>query len=64
MIILCFEALAAIAVSLSVSMAGIWMVQQRTGNSSWVDTLCKLFILLQNQGVGSIPLPPQKGVVT
>ncbi len=33
------EALAAIAVSLSVLMAGAWAVQQRTGNSGWVDTI-------------------------
>jgi steroid 5-alpha reductase family enzyme len=39
MSILYFEALAAIAVSLSVLMAGAWLVQQRTGNSGWVDTI-------------------------
>ena len=33
------EALAAIALSLSVLMAGAWIVQQRTGNSGWVDTI-------------------------
>src|SRR4051794_33809240 len=33
------EALAAIAASLSVLMAGAWVVQQRTGNSGWVDTI-------------------------
>lgn len=33
------EALAAIAVSLSVLMAGAWLVQQRSGNSGWVDTI-------------------------
>jgi steroid 5-alpha reductase family enzyme len=32
-------ALAAIALSLSILMAGAWMVQQRTGNSGWVDTI-------------------------
>ena len=32
MTILYFEALAAIAVSLSVLMAGAWLAQQRTGN--------------------------------
>ena len=31
--------MAAIALSLSVLMAGAWMVQQRTGNSGWVDTI-------------------------
>jgi steroid 5-alpha reductase family enzyme len=39
MSILYFEALVAIAVSLSVLMAGAWAVQQRTGNSGWVDTI-------------------------
>src|SRR6201994_1788708 len=39
MSILYFEALIAIAVSLSVLMAGAWAVQQRTGNSGWVDTI-------------------------
>jgi steroid 5-alpha reductase family enzyme len=37
--ILYFEALAAIAVALSVLMSGAWLVQQRTGNSGWVDTI-------------------------
>jgi steroid 5-alpha reductase family enzyme len=32
-------ALAAIALSLSALMAGAWVVQQRTGNSGWVDTI-------------------------
>jgi steroid 5-alpha reductase family enzyme len=32
-------AIVAIALSLSVLMAGAWMVQQRTGNSGWVDTI-------------------------
>src|ERR1700730_13009492 len=39
MVILYFEALSAIALSLSILMAGAWMVQQRTGNSGWVDTI-------------------------
>ena len=39
MTVLYLEALAAIAVSLSVLMAGAWVVQQRTGNSGWVDTI-------------------------
>ena len=33
------EALVAIAASLSVLMAGAWVVQRRTGNSGWVDTI-------------------------
>jgi steroid 5-alpha reductase family enzyme len=32
-------ALLAIAISLSILMAGAWLVQQRTGNSGWVDTI-------------------------
>src|ERR1700722_9177414 len=88
MVILYFEALAAIALSLSVLMAGAWMVQQRTGNSGWVGTIWtfslglvgassalwpggggapsvrewrvssprRMFVFLQNQGFGSIPL--------
>ena len=32
-------ALAAIAAALSVLMAGAWVIQQRTGNSGWVDTI-------------------------
>src|SRR6202167_3383816 len=32
-------ALAVIALSLSILMAGAWVVQQRTGNSGWVDTI-------------------------
>jgi steroid 5-alpha reductase family enzyme len=32
-------ALAALALSLSILMAGAWVVQQRTGNSGWVDTV-------------------------
>src|ERR1700690_1404818 len=32
-------ALAAIALSLSILMTGAWVVQQRTGNSGWVDTI-------------------------
>src|SRR3954466_2060469 len=39
MTILYLEALAAIAASLSILMAGAWIVQQRTGNSGWVDTI-------------------------
>jgi len=39
MILWYLEALAAIAVALSVLMTGAWLVQQRTGNSGWVDTI-------------------------
>jgi steroid 5-alpha reductase family enzyme len=39
MTVLSLQPLAAIAVSLSVLMAIAWVVQQRTGNSGWVDTI-------------------------
>ena len=63
MIVLHLEALAAIAVALSGLMAGVWIVQRRTGDSGRVGTPRKLFIFLQNQGFGSIPLPSQEGAV-
>jgi steroid 5-alpha reductase family enzyme len=50
MTILYLEALAAIAVSLSVLMAGAWAVQQRTGNSGWVDTIWTLSLGLVGVG--------------
>jgi steroid 5-alpha reductase family enzyme len=49
------EALAAIAASLSVLMAGAWVVQQRTGNSGWVDTIWTFSLGLV--GVGSALWP-------
>src|SRR2546430_6109954 len=39
MTVVYLEALAAIAVSLSILMAFAWVVQQRSGNSGWVDTI-------------------------
>ncbi len=39
MTVLFLEALVAIAASLSILMAFAWVVQQRTGNSGWVDTI-------------------------
>jgi steroid 5-alpha reductase family enzyme len=33
------EALAAIATALAILMTGAWVVQQRTGNSGWVDAI-------------------------
>jgi steroid 5-alpha reductase family enzyme len=50
MIILYLEALVAIALSLSVLMAGAWMVQQRTGNSGWVDTIWTFAVGLVGAG--------------
>ena len=49
------EALVAIAASLSVLMAGAWVVQQRTGNSGWVDTIWTFSLGLV--GVGSALWP-------
>jgi steroid 5-alpha reductase family enzyme len=45
-----FEALLAIAVSLSILMAIAWMVQQRTGNSGWVDTIWTFSVGLVGAG--------------
>jgi steroid 5-alpha reductase family enzyme len=39
MVVFYLEALAAIAVALAALMAGAWAVQQRSGNSGWVDTI-------------------------
>src|SRR5689334_24679020 len=39
MTVIYLEALVAIAASFSVLMVGAWVVQQRTGNSGWVDTI-------------------------
>ena len=39
MTLLYLEALVAIGLSLAVLMAGAWVVQQKTGNSGWVDTV-------------------------
>jgi steroid 5-alpha reductase family enzyme len=56
MTILYLEALAAIAVSLSVLMAGAWMVQQRTGNSGWVDTIWTFSLGLVGAGSALWPV--------
>src|SRR5258707_1354801 len=45
-----FEALAGIALSLSILMALAWMVQQRTGNSGWVDTTWTFSVGLTGAG--------------
>src|SRR3954465_1156830 len=49
------EALAGIAMALSILMAGAWLVQQRTGNSGWVDTIWTFSVGLA--GVGSALWP-------
>ena len=51
-----FEALLAIAVSLSVLMAIAWMVQQRTGNSGWVDTIWTFSVGLVGAGSALWPI--------
>src|SRR5260370_34401208 len=56
MTILYFEALAAIAVSLSVLMAGAWVVQQRTGNSGWVDAIWTFSLGLTGAGSALWPI--------
>jgi steroid 5-alpha reductase family enzyme len=49
-------ALAVIAVALSVLMAGAWVVQQRTGNSGWVDTIWTFSVGLVGAGSALWPL--------
>jgi steroid 5-alpha reductase family enzyme len=44
------EALLAIAVSLSILMAFAWVVQQRSGNSGWVDTIWTFAVGLVGAG--------------
>lgn len=59
------EALVAIAVSLSVLMGIAWVVQQRTGNSGWVDTIWTFAVGLTGAGsalwpvTGEMPNPRQ-----
>ena len=56
MTVLYLEALAAIALSLSVLMAGAWVVQQRTGNSGWVDTIWTFSVGLVGAGSALWPV--------
>src|SRR5579862_8638148 len=49
-------ALAAIALSLSILMMGAWVVQQRTGNSGWVDTIWTFSVGLVGAGAALWPL--------
>ena len=44
------EMLVAIAASFSVLMAGAWVVQRRTGNSGWVDTISTFSLGLAGVG--------------
>jgi steroid 5-alpha reductase family enzyme len=50
------EALAAIAIALSILMAGAWVVQQRTGNSGWVDTIWTFSVGLVGAGSALWPI--------
>jgi steroid 5-alpha reductase family enzyme len=50
------EALAAIALSLSILMAFAWVVQQRTGNSGWVDTIWTFSVGLVGAGSALWPV--------
>lgn len=50
MVVLFLAALAAMALALSVLMTGAWMVQQRTGNSGWVDTIWTFAVGLVGAG--------------
>src|ERR1700687_1245129 len=50
------EALAAIALSLSVLMAIAWLVQQRTGNAGWVDTIWTVSVGLVGAGSALWPI--------
>jgi steroid 5-alpha reductase family enzyme len=56
MTIACLKALAAIALSLSILMAFAWVVQQRTGNSGWVDTIWTFSVGLVGAGSALWPV--------
>jgi steroid 5-alpha reductase family enzyme len=56
MTVLFFKGLGTIAVSLSVLMAFAWMVQQRTGNSGWVDTIWTFAVGLVGAGSALWPV--------
>lgn len=49
-------ALAAIAVALAMLMAGAWLVQQRTGNSGWVDTIWTFSVGLTGAAAALAPI--------
>src|SRR3984957_4824223 len=50
------EALAGIAVSLAVLMTSAWAVQQRSGNSGWVDTIWTFAVGLVGAGSALWPI--------
>src|SRR5579864_8957812 len=49
-------ALAAIAASLSILMMAAWVVQQRTGNSGWVDTIWTFSVGLVGATAALLPV--------
>jgi steroid 5-alpha reductase family enzyme len=56
MTVLYLGALAAMAVALSILLAGAWVVQQRTGNSGWVDTIWTFSLGLVGAGSALWPV--------
>jgi steroid 5-alpha reductase family enzyme len=56
MTVLYLEALAGIALALSILMAIAWAVQQRTGNSGWVDTIWSFAVGLVGAGSALWPV--------
>jgi steroid 5-alpha reductase family enzyme len=56
MTVLYLEALAGIALALSILMAMAWAVQQRTGNSGWVDTIWSFAVGLVGAGSALWPV--------
>jgi steroid 5-alpha reductase family enzyme len=56
MIVVPLEALAGIAVSLSLLMAIAWVVQRRTGNSGWVDSIWTFSVGLTGAGSALWPI--------
>jgi steroid 5-alpha reductase family enzyme len=56
MTVLYLEALAAIALSMSVLMTIAWAIQQRTGNSGWVDTIWTFAVGLVGAGSALWPV--------
>src|SRR5258708_37211635 len=51
------EALAEIALALSLLMTIAWLVQQRTGNSGWVDTIWTFSVGMTGAVADRRPLP-------
>jgi steroid 5-alpha reductase family enzyme len=56
MTVLAFEALAGIALAMSVLMGLAWLVQQRSGNSGWVDTIWTFSVGLVGAGAALWPV--------